>query len=47
VSENQELSKEAVDRVMIRRGKQTLYDDDGERIFPDREVNTVPVEMTP
>jgi superfamily II DNA or RNA helicase len=31
---------------MIRRGKQTLYDDDGERIFPDREVNTVPITMT-
>ncbi|MDT3436705.1 SNF2-related protein, partial [Haloarcula sp. 1CSR25-25] len=46
VAEDQDLSKEAVDRVMIRRGKQTLYDDDGERIFPDREVNTVPVEMT-
>ena len=46
VAENQELTTEAVDRVMIRRGKQTLYDDDGERIFPDREVNTVPVEMT-
>ena len=46
VAENRDLSKEAVDRVMIRRGKQTLYDDDGERIFPDREVNTVPVNMT-
>ena len=46
VAEDQDLSKDAVDRVMIRRGKQTLYDDDGERIFPDREVNTVPIEMT-
>jgi hypothetical protein len=46
VAEGQELSREAVDRVMIRRGKQSIYDDDGERIFPDREVNTVPVEMT-
>ena len=46
VAEDQDLSKEAVERVMIRRGKQTLYDDDGDRIFPDREVNTVPVEMT-
>jgi superfamily II DNA or RNA helicase len=46
VAENQELSKEAVDRVMIRRGKQDLYDDDGERIFPDREVSTIPVERT-
>ena len=46
VAEDQELTKEAVDRVMIRRGKQTIYDEDGERIFPDREVNTVPVEMT-
>ena len=46
VAEDRELSAEAVDRVMIRRGKQTLYDDDGERLFPDREVNTVPVEMT-
>jgi len=46
VAEDQELSKEAVDRVMIRRGKQTIYDEDGERIFPDRDVSTVPVEMT-
>jgi ERCC4-related helicase len=46
VAEDQELSKEAVDRVMMRRGKQTIYDDDGERIFPNREVGTVPVEMT-
>lgn len=46
VAEDQELTKDAVDRVMIRRGKQSIYDDDGERIFPDREVQTVPVEMT-
>ena len=46
VAEDQDLSKEAVDRVMIRRGKQTIYDEDGERIFPDRDVSTVPVEMT-
>ncbi|WP_251330653.1 helicase-related protein [Haloplanus pelagicus] len=45
VAEDQHLSKEAVDRVMIRRGKQTLYDDDGERIFPDREVTTIPIDM--
>jgi len=46
VAEDQGLSKEAVDRVMMRRGKQTIYDDDGERIFPNREVGTIPVEMT-
>ncbi|WP_137286971.1 helicase-related protein [Halorussus salinisoli] len=46
VAEDQDLSKEAVDRVMIRRGKQSIYDEDGERIFPDRDVNTVPVEMS-
>ena len=46
VAEDQDLSTAVVDRVMIRRGKQTLYDDDGERIFPDREVNTVPITMT-
>lgn len=46
VAEDQELSKEAVDRVMIRRGKQTIYDENGERIFPDRDVSTVPVEMS-
>ena len=46
VAEDRDLSKDIVDRTMIRRGKQTLYDDEGERIFPDREVNTVPVEMT-
>jgi len=31
---------------MMRRGKQTIYDDDGERIFPNRDVGTIPVEMT-
>jgi hypothetical protein len=31
---------------MIRRGKTDLYDEDGERIFPDREVNSVSVQMT-
>jgi ERCC4-related helicase len=46
VVEDQELSKEAVDRVMMRRGKQTIYDDNGERIFPNREVGTIPVERT-
>ena len=46
VAEDQDLSKEAVDRVMIRRGKQTIYDDDGERIFPDRDVSTVPISMS-
>ncbi|ACV12089.1 helicase domain protein [Halorhabdus utahensis DSM 12940] len=46
VAENRELSQETVDRVMIRRGKTDIYDDDGERIFPDREVNSVSVSMT-
>jgi Superfamily II DNA/RNA helicases, SNF2 family len=46
VAEDQDLSKEAADRVMMRRGKQTIYDDDGERIFPNREVGTISVEMT-
>jgi len=46
VAEDQELSKEAVDRVMMRRGKQTIYDDNGDRIFPNREVGTIPVERT-
>ncbi|WP_302080584.1 helicase-related protein [Salinibaculum rarum] len=46
VAEDQELSKEAVDRVMMRRGKQTIYDDNGERIFPNRDVGTVPIERT-
>ena len=46
VAEDRDLSKEVVDRVMMRRGKQTIYDDDGERIFPNREVGTIPVEMT-
>jgi len=46
VADTEELTSEIVDEVMIRRGKQSLYDDDGERLFPDREVNTVPIEMT-
>jgi SNF2 family DNA or RNA helicase len=46
VAGDRDLSKEAVDRVMMRRGKRTIDDDDGERIFPNREVGTIPVEMT-
>lgn len=46
VAADQELSKAAVDRVMMRRGKQTIYDDNGERIFPNRDVGTIPVERT-
>jgi superfamily II DNA or RNA helicase len=45
-AQDQSLEKEDVDRVMIRRGKDSIYDDDGERIFPDREVKTVSVDMT-
>lgn len=40
------LTREVVDRVMIRRGKHTIYDDDGERVFPEREVRTAEVEPT-
>ena len=47
VAEDQELSRETVEQVMIRRGKQTIYDDNGERIFPNREVKTMQVSMTP
>jgi hypothetical protein len=46
VAENRELSQETVDRVMIRRGKTDIYDEDGERVFPNREVNSVSVSMT-
>ncbi len=46
VAEDQDLSKAAVDRVMIRRGKQTIYDDNGDRIFPNREVKTTTIQMT-
>ena len=46
VADDTDLTRELVDQVMIRRGKQSLYDDDGERIFPDREVNTVPIQMS-
>jgi SNF2 family DNA or RNA helicase len=47
VAEDRDLTRETVDRVMIRRGKQTIYDDNGERIFPDRDVQSVPVSMSP
>lgn len=46
VAENRELSQETVDRVMIRRGKTDIYDEDGDRVFPDREVNSVSISMT-
>jgi len=47
VAEDQELSRETVEQMMIRRGKQTIYDDNGERIFPNRDVRTMTVSMTP
>lgn len=43
---NENLDKNSVERVMIRRGKNTIYDDNGERIFPDRKVRTIPVNMS-
>ncbi|MFP8953113.1 helicase-related protein [Natrialbaceae archaeon A-arb3/5] len=46
VAEDHELGRETVDRVMMRRGKENIYDEDGERVFPDREVNSVSVQMT-
>ncbi|UPM45337.1 helicase-related protein [Halocatena salina] len=46
VAENRDLTRETVDQVMIRRGKEGIYDDNGERVFPDREVNSVSVTMT-
>ena len=46
VAENQDLTRDIVDEVMIRRGKETIFDDNGERIFPNREVQTVPVGMS-
>jgi len=46
VAENQELTRDIVDEVMVRRGKETIFDDEGERIFPNRDVQTVPVDMT-
>ncbi|WP_022836944.1 helicase-related protein [Salisaeta longa] len=46
VAQDQELTREIVDEVMIRRGKETIFDDDGERIFPNRDVQTVGVSMT-
>ncbi|MCS3658142.1 superfamily II DNA or RNA helicase [Salinibacter ruber] len=46
VAENQELTRDIVDEVMIRRGKETIFDDEGERIFPNRDVQTVPVGMS-
>jgi len=47
VAEDQELSRETVEQMMIRRGKQTIYDDNGKRIFPNRDVRTMTVSMTP
>ena len=43
---DQSHTKSDIEDVMVRRGKDTIYDDNGERIFPDREVRTVPVEIT-
>jgi len=46
VAPDENLSKDVVDDVMIRRGKDTVYDEDGKRVFPEREVKTVPVNMS-
>ncbi|WP_323676873.1 helicase-related protein [Halorubellus sp. PRR65] len=46
VAEDRELTQEAVDRVMMRRGKEGIYDENGDRVFPDREVKSISVGMT-
>jgi len=46
VAPDESLSKDVVEDVMIRRGKETVYDEDGKRVFPEREVKTVPVSMS-
>jgi len=46
VAPDESLSNDVVDDVMIRRGKETVYDEDGKRVFPEREVKTVPVNMS-
>lgn len=46
VAQEQELTREVVREVMIRRGKETIFDDHGNRIFPKRDVQTVGLEMT-
>ena len=46
VAPDENLSKDIVDDVMIRRGKDTVYNKDGKRVFPEREVKTVPVNMS-
>ena len=38
------LTRDTVERVMVRRGKHTIYDDEGNRVFPDRDVRTVQVK---
>ncbi|WP_252697960.1 helicase-related protein [Natronosalvus vescus] len=46
VAENHDLSPETVDRIMIRRGKESIYDDNGDRVFPERDVGAISVDMT-
>lgn len=46
VAPEKELYKDDIEFIMIRRSKEMIYDDEGERVFPDREVKTIQVEMT-
>ncbi|MFC6993865.1 helicase-related protein [Haladaptatus sp. GCM10025707] len=47
VAEDRDLTREMVQRVMIRRGKTTIFDENGERLFPNRDVQTLEVSMSP
>lgn len=46
VAKEQELTRDSIDDLMVRRGKDTILDDEGYRVFPKREVKTVEVSMT-
>jgi len=42
-----DVSKEGLQDLMIRRLKNEMYEPDGSKMFPDKDIETLPVNFTP
>jgi SNF2 family DNA or RNA helicase len=42
-----DVSKEGLEDLMIRRLKDEMYEADGSKMFPEKNIQTLPVEFTP
>jgi SNF2 family DNA or RNA helicase len=46
-SHESQIDPDALDNLMIRRLKDDMYETDGTRMFPEKNIEALPVDMTP